>query len=157
MKSATRSKRKVGRPSDYSDDKAGQAYKLALLGATDKKLADFFGVSEQTLNSWKQKHPKFLESLKAGKDEADATISESLFHRAKGYSHPDVHISNFQGEITVTDIVKHYPPDTTACIFWLKNRQKEAWRDVQRLEHTGDGEILSLLVAAALAKNSGGN
>ena len=62
----------AGRPSQYKAEYCEQAYKLCLLGATDVQLADFFGVSEQTLNTWKQKHPKFLESLRAGKDEADA-------------------------------------------------------------------------------------
>lgn len=155
---ATRKKpqsRPVGRPSDYSPDKATQAYKLALLGATDKKLADFFGISESTLNLWKLKEPKFSEALKAGKDEADATISESLYHRAKGYSHADIDIRTISvgdgcSTIVQTPIIKHYPPDTTACIFWLKNRQKEAWRDVQRLEHTGkDGAPLNAETASA--------
>ena len=118
-----------GRPSKYQDDYPEKAYKLCLLGATDKQVADFFGVSESTLNKWKIDHEEFSESLKEGKLYADSVIAESLFNRAKGYSHPDVHISNYQGEIKVTEITKHYPPDTTAAIFWLKNRQKEEWRD----------------------------
>lgn len=128
----------AGRPSKYKPEYSEQAYKLCLLGATDIQLADFFGVSEQTLNTWKTKHPEFLESLKDGKDKADSVIAESLFHRAKGYSHPDTHISNYQGEITVTQITKHYPPDATSCIFWLKNRQKEKWRDTQNIEKKED-------------------
>jgi hypothetical protein len=28
----------------------------------------------------------------------------------------------------------HVPPDTTACIFWLKNRDPQHWRDVQQME-----------------------
>lgn len=66
---------------------------------------------------------------------ADAEVGERLFQRACGYSHPDVHISNYQGAITQTEITKHYAPDTTACIFWLKNRRPDLWRD--RMEHTG--------------------
>lgn len=58
-----------------------------------------------------------------------AAVAESLYKRALGYSHPDVHISNFQGMITVTDIVKHYPPDTGAAFIWLKNRQPHKWKD----------------------------
>ena len=120
-----------GRPSAYRAEFCEQAYKLCLLGAKDIELADFFGVSEQTLNAWKHKHPKFLESLKAGKDEADAVIAQSLFHRAKGYSHDAVKIvadAKTGAEHTVK-YVERYPPDTTACIFWLKNRQKDKWRD----------------------------
>lgn len=118
-----------GRPSKYREEFDTQAYKLCLLGATDAQLADFFGVSTQTINSWKNKHPTFLDALNAGKHEADAKVAESLYHRALGYSHKDVSISNYRGQVTITPITKHYPPDTTACIFWLKNRDREHWRD----------------------------
>jgi hypothetical protein len=69
-----------------------QARKLCLLGATDAELADFFGVSEQTLNTWKKVHPKFLESMNRGKIIADAEVAEKLYHRACGYSHEAVKI-----------------------------------------------------------------
>src|SRR5690606_12689348 len=84
------------------------------------------------------KHPEFLESLTRGKAQADARVAEALFHRAIGYSHPDVHVSNFQGQVTLTPLTKHYPPDTTAAIFWLKNRSRENWRDKQDVEHSGE-------------------
>ena len=125
----------MGRPSKFNPVKCLQAEKLCKLGATDKELADFFEVSEQTLNAWKKEYPDFLESLKKGKAQADAEVASKLFHRATGFEHPDVHISNYQGEITVTSIIKHYAPDTTAAIFWLKNRRPDLWRD--RVEHTG--------------------
>lgn len=136
-------KNKGGRPTAYKKEYGEQAYKLCLLGATDKVLADFFGVSEQTVNSWKTKQPKFLESLKAGKEKADSDVADSLFKRATGYEHEDVHISNYQGEITKTKLIKHYPPDTTAMIFWLKNRDKVNWRDRHDHEVTGpDGQAI---------------
>ncbi len=128
-------KRKVGRPTLYKPEYVEQAKKLCLLGATDRELADFFKVSEQTLNAWKTQHTEFLESLKVGKEQADQRVERSLYQRAVGYSHPDVHVSNFQGDVTLTPITKHYPPETTAGIFWLKNRKPEDWRD--RVEHTG--------------------
>jgi len=132
-----------GRPTKYDPAYCEQAEKLAKLGATDKEIADFFEVSEQTLNAWKHAHPEFLESLKKGKEIADAEVASKLFHRATGYEHEEVHVSNYQGEITLTPLVKHYPPDTTAAIFWLKNRQRTKWRDKQDHEHTGkDGESL---------------
>jgi hypothetical protein len=128
-------KPKPGRPSKYEPQFAEQAAKLCKLGATDRELADFFKIAESTLNLWKLQHAEFSEALKLGKDEADKRVEQSLYHRALGYSHPDVHISNFQGDVTLTPITKVYPPETTACIFWLKNRNPEAWRD--RVEHTG--------------------
>lgn len=67
-------KKKRGRKSAYQKEYANQALKLCLLGATDKELADFFSVSEQTLNKWKKDYPEFLESLKKGKNIADANV-----------------------------------------------------------------------------------
>ncbi len=67
-----------GRPTRYKAEYTEQAFKLCLLGATDANLADFFEVSEKTINTWKDAHPEFLQSLKAGKDEADANVGERL-------------------------------------------------------------------------------
>lgn len=144
--------KKPGRPSSYKPEFASQAEKLCKLGATDRQLADFFGVSEQTINAWKIAHPAFLESLKAGKEQADAAVADRLYQRAMGYEHPEVHITNYQGEITMTPITKIYPPDTTAAIFWLKNRRPEQWRDKTEREITvkrsaeemGDDELTSI-------------
>jgi DNA-binding XRE family transcriptional regulator len=118
-----------GRKSGYEKKYADMAYKIALLGATDKDLAEIFEVSEQTINTWKKKHKEFSLSLKKGKDMADAEVADKLFKRATGYSHPDVDIKVIRNKIVPTKLVKHYPPDTTAAIFWLKNRQKDKWRD----------------------------
>jgi hypothetical protein len=79
-----------------------QAYKLCLLGATDAKLADFFGIAESTVNLWKKAHLSFSESITRGKDRADAEIAEALFHRAKGYSHAEDDIRTVAAEIVIT-------------------------------------------------------
>lgn len=128
-----------GRPTKYKPEYAEQARKLCLLGHTDVELAQFFEVSEDTINEWKKTYEEFSESIKKGKEFADVDVAESLYHRALGYSHPEVDIKIYAGEIIKTPIIKHYPPDTTAAIFWLKNRQKGKWRDKQELGLT-DGE-----------------
>jgi len=125
----TKEKNEGGRPSAFKKEYIEQAHNYCLLGATDEQLADFFNVTRSTISLWKKKQPKFFDAMKRGKILADANVAHSLYKRATGYSHPDVHISNYQGEITKTDITKHYPPDTTACIYWLKNRQPDKWRD----------------------------
>lgn len=127
---------KTGRPSSYKDEYCKQAEKLCALGAIDKDLADFFNVSIQTLNSWKNEHPEFLESLKESKAIADAKVERSLYERATGYSHPEDKIFNNQGEELIVPTTKHYAPDTTAGIFWLKNRRPNEWRDKQDLDVT---------------------
>ena len=118
-----------GRPSAYKAEFAQIAYRHCLLGATDKDLAAAFDVSESTLNLWKQKFPKFSESLKKGKADADATVAESLFQRAKGYSHKAVKIMQHEGVAFDHEYTEHYPPDTAACIFWLKNRRPDQFRN----------------------------
>lgn len=132
-----------GRPSKYKPEYAEQAKKLCMLGHTDKELALFFEVSEQTLNAWKHAHPEFLESLKGGKDLVDAEVAAKLFHRATGYEHPEDDIRAINGEIVITPTIKHYPPDTTAAIFWLKNRQPKLWRDKVEVEPTEDDRPIS--------------
>lgn len=118
-----------GRPSAYKAEFANIAYRHCLLGATDKDLAAAFNVSESTLNLWKQKFPKFSESLKAGKADADSEIAESLYKRAKGCSHKAVKIMQHDGEAFSHEYTEYYPPDTAACIFWLKNRRPDQFRN----------------------------
>lgn len=141
-KTPVKSKNKGGRPSLYKSAYNGQVYKLCLLGATDKEMADFFEVTESTFNLWKKTYKGFSESIKKGKDQADGEVATKLFKRATGYEHKDVDIKMFAGEIIKTPLIKHYPPDTTAAIFWLKNRQSKKWRDKQEVEHSGEMGIV---------------
>lgn len=145
--------RPVGRPSGYDPAFNELARKYCLLGATDADLASFFGVSEVTVNAWKNAHPDFLKSLNEGKHEADAKVADRLFNRALGYTHEAVKIFMPAGaaEPVYAKYTEQYPPDTTAAIFWLKNRQKAAWRDKQDFEHTGkDGGPIETKEANAL-------
>ena len=128
----------MARPTQYRAEYAEQAFKLCLLGATDVQLGDFFGVSEKTINVWKGKHPKFMKALTDGKRIADADVAHSLYQRAVGYSHPEDKIFNDNGTPMIVPTTKHYPPDATSMIFWLKNRQRFDWRDKQEVEHSGD-------------------
>ena len=129
----------AGRPTDYKEEYNELVYKFCLLGATDIQLSEFLGICESTLNNWKNDYPEFLASIKKGKDIADAEVGAALFHRATGYSHPEDKIFNDGGEPLVVPTIKHYPPDPTSIIFWLKNRQKDKWRDIKATEHTGAG------------------
>ncbi len=145
-----------GQSSTYRPEYAEQARKLCLLGATDKELADFFEVTEQTINNWKKEQIEFFESIKKGKQLADADVAERLFNRACGYVAPDVDIKVIDSQIVKTEIEKHYPPDTTAAIFWLKNRQRDKWRDKQDHEITGKdgGPIEALALTKDEYKNA---
>lgn len=121
----------MARPSKYKPEFAAQALKLCRLGATDKELADFFEVNEDTVNEWKKVHAEFSESLKGGKALADAEVADKLYKRATGYEHEAVKIvaNANTGQEHIVQYTERYPPDTTAAIFWLKNRRPDVWRD----------------------------
>lgn len=120
----------MARPTKYDPANNEQVVKLCRLGITDKEMADFFSVSESTLNLWKLNEPAFSESIKKGKEYSDAQIAQSLYHRAKGYKA----VSKKQKVLIDGGVVDYteeteYPPDTTAAIIWLKNRRPKNWRD----------------------------
>lgn len=130
----------AGRKTKYKKENCEQVEKLCKLGATDKEIADFFNVAESTVNLWKKNHKEFSESIKRGKTLADANVADRLYQRAMGFEHDSEEIkvvSDGQGlgsSIERVPVRKIYPPDTTAAIFWLKNRQKDKWRDKQELD-----------------------
>ena len=83
-------------------------------------------------------HADFSESLKQYKARADDLVEQSLFRRATGYECDEVDIRVVNGEVVQTPLRRIYPPDTTACIFWLKNRQPDQWRAQDKDETPGD-------------------
>ena len=111
----------------------------------DADLADFFGVSINTIGNRKAAHEAFLGALKVGKDEADARVERSLYQRAIGYEADAVKIfmpANAKKPVYAPYREKVHP-DTTAMIFWLKNRRPDLWRDKTDHELTGkDGAPL---------------
>lgn len=151
-----------GRPSSYKPEFAVQAAKLAALGATDAEMADFFSVALSTFNLWKVKHAEFSESLKGAKEIADTRVETALYNRAMGYSHEETDIRVVDGAVVMTPMIKHYPPDTTAAIFWLKNRKPVDWRDKREVAHSGAIDLsgktddeLDREIASALAGEEG--
>lgn len=134
-----------GRPTDYKPEFAEQAKKLCELGATDADLADFFSVTDRTIYRWSAKHPEFCHALKAGKETADDRVERSLFHRAVGYSYDSEKVFQFQGAVVRADTKEHVPPDTTAAIFWLKNRRRDQWRDKVTLSSDPEDPLTVLL------------
>jgi hypothetical protein len=135
MKNTTR--KKVGRPRLYKPEYAELAHELALLGLTDKQIAEHIGISETVINEWKKNHPVFGVALKKGKVVADAKVAASLYERARGYAHPAVKIFNTPEGPVLVDYVERYPPDTQAASLWLRNRQSALWRD--RIENALTG------------------
>lgn len=122
-------KKPTGRPSKYDPDVFPRiAAAMARLGATDSEIADELGVVKSTFYLWRSKHKAFSDALKVGKAPADDRVEASLYRRAVGYEIDTVKVMQFQGEPVVIPYREYIHPDTTAAIFWLKNRRPEAWR-----------------------------
>lgn len=128
-------KGKRDRKSNLSDIDFSSVLRLAEMGMTNDHIAEFLNIARSTFYEWLNKYPKFSDALKEAKAVSDEKVEESLYHRARGYSHPETKIfCNKDGDITEVDTIKHYPPDPTSIIFWLKNRKPAEWRDRIDLE-----------------------
>lgn len=138
-----------GRPTLYKEEYNEQAYKLCLLGATDKELADFFDVTETTINNWKNEYEVFFESIRNGKKIADMDVAHSLYQTTQdrtvieqqAFKCKEVYY-NDEGKriesekIEIVDVEKVIPADFRSQQFWLKNRKADSWRDKTEVENT---------------------
>lgn len=110
-------------------------------GLIDEQIAENIGINPATLYDWKKKYPEISEALKKGKEVVDIEVENALLKRALGYEYTETKTEEYIVEGVpvkrVTKTVKEVVPDTTAQIFWLKNRRPEQWRDKQDIEHSG--------------------
>ena len=140
---------------DYEPPFAEQARKLCKLGASDRELADFFNVSVRTIARWQTEHAPFQRALKLGKAAADDRVERTLFHKAIGYSFEAEKIFQYQGQPVRVTYREHLPPDTTAMMFWLKNRRPGAWREAKDHEISGqDGTPLVPVLNVTIGTDS---
>lgn len=105
-------------------------------GLSNEQIAYNMNVGIRTLYKWQKQNMQFKQALKVGKDTADRQVENALFKSALGYEYKEEVVTNDGRVVTVT---KHQKANTTAQIFWLKNRKPEQWRDKRELSH--DGEI----------------
>lgn len=107
-------------------------------GFTDEQIATKIGISKQTFYDWKKKYPDFSDSLKKGKEIVDIQVENALLKRALGYEYVEYSEECSEDGIKKKKTVKHVIPDTTAQIFWLKNRRPVLWRDKRDVEMSGN-------------------
>ncbi len=129
----------------YQPEYCGLARKFCLLGATNAELAQMFEVAESTIGKWIAEFPEFSTAVKEGRVVADANVADRLYARALGLSHPAVKIFQSGGQPLEVPYTEHYPPDTQAMIFWLRNRRRQDWREKVEHEHSGAADMLALL------------
>lgn len=113
-------------------------------GLTDEQIAANMGVAYSTLRVWRDKYSALSAALKKGKEIVDIQVENALLKRALGYTYKETtreaqfNPQTEQYEMVVTkEVTKEVVPDTTAQIFWLKNRKPEEWRDKKDVEHSG--------------------
>ena len=122
-------------------------------GLIDEQIAKNMGISRSTLNVWKTKYPDISDALKKGKEVVDREVENALLKRALGYRYTETTKEAVKdpetGEVKMTvtkEVAKQVSPDTTAQIFWLKNRKPDKWRDKQEYEdHTAIDKLDSIL------------
>lgn len=107
-------------------------------GLTDEQIAHNMGIVTSTLYEWKKRYSDITDSLKRGKEVIDRQVENALLKRALGYQYKEV--TEEYGEVTKV-VTKEVSPDTTAQIFWLKNRKPKEWRDKQDVEHSGSMSV----------------
>ena len=106
-------------------------------GLTDEQIAANAGIATATLYDWKKRHPEVSEALKKGKEVVDVQVENALLKRALGYTYTETKKERTAEGVRTTTTIKEVVPDTTAQIFWLKNRRPDRWRDKQDIEHSG--------------------
>lgn len=130
-------------------------------GLTDEQIADKIGVSRSTLYEWKKKYSDISDTLKRGKAVVDYQVENALLKRALGFKYKEVvkglkkNSETGETELTVVrEVIKEALPDTTAQIFWLKNRCPDKWRDKTEdiNDNKSDNEI-KINIASTKDKN----
>lgn len=115
-------------------------------GLTDEQIAKNIGISRSTLNEWKKKYSDISDTLKRGKEVIDRQVENSLLKRALGYEYEEVSEKFEYGVLTERKVTKkQVVPDTTAQIFWLKNRKPEEWRDKRVIDDSSAEKSAELI------------
>ena len=107
-------------------------------GLTDEQIAHNMGITAKTLYEWKNKYSNICEALKRGKEVVDRQVENALLKNALGYHYTEETVTNKGSVVKVT---KYKEPNTTAQIFWLKNRKPAEWREKQEVEQHTKGEL----------------
>lgn len=106
-------RKKPGPKTKYDEVKLREAAFLASYGLTLEDMAAFWGVCKDTVINWENEYEEFSTAIKKGRTEGVVSVTQALSQKAR-------------------------KGDTTACIFWLKNRAPHLWKDrrEERVEHT---------------------
>ena len=131
----------MARPTKYNEEfHAKWARSLARRGLTIDQIAEEMGLSRATVYNWMNSHDEFLDAVNEGRSFADSIIEDSLYSLARGTTIRETrrkitYDENGQPVPQVVDVLeKEMPPSAAACIFWLKNRRPDTWRDKREVD-----------------------
>jgi hypothetical protein len=149
----------MGRPTLYDPALCEQAHNYCLLGATNDELAEFFVVSARTIDRWIADHADFGDAVRRGRFVADSRVARGLYDRAVGYDRTIERLVTVGGELKPVTSTLHYPPNVQACIFWLRNRRRQTWRDAPNAATADDGidDIARLEAASESVRHRDGD
>lgn len=154
-----------GRPTHFQEEMLREVFIMAKMGAIDTEIAEHIGISISAYYQWRNKNPRFLEALNQGKALWDARVEATLARKAVGYRYTEQQVVKLRDtvgdavyeRIEIVDVEREMPPDTTASIFWLKNRDPNRWRDRHQIDVDqtvtvdAEGEDVRGLAMAVLA------
>lgn len=135
------------------------AWSLAIKGLTIAEIGKEMGVSRATVNRWISNYPDFKEAINTGRDASDSKVERSLYQRAVGYTYKErkiINVLDSSGKpvpARIETVEKHVPPDTTAQIYWLKNRKRDQWKDKWEVKVDTEKEIVFNIVGATERKD----
>ena len=124
---------------------------LARDGLTDELICKKIGIGARTFYEWMERFPQMAQAIKKGKAPVDIQVENALLKRALGYEYEETiteveELAGGHQKKHIRKVMKHCPPDTTAQIFWLKNRRPERWRDKVEQVQTVGNELLESLM-----------
>lgn len=124
-------------------------------GLTDEQIAQKMGIGYSTLQTWKAKYQDIQDTIKKGKEVVDRLVENALLKKATGevrtirkpikvkeVLYEDGKRISEKEHIEYADEEIYIPPDTTAQIFWLKNRKPKEWRDKREIDVENTGGVL---------------
>lgn len=141
----------MARPSKYETHVAPRLTEIedwVRNGATDKEIWERLNISKRSFYEYKNEFSQFSHSLKKSKDFVDAQVENALLKRALGYHYNEVTKEFSDGDVKITKIItKEVVPDTTAQIFWLKNRRPEQWREKPIQEDNAEDKSINITLS----------
>ena len=121
-------------------------------GLTDDLIAGKCGIATSTLYEWKRRFPEISEALKKGKEVIDRQVENALLKRALGYSYDEIMVEESDTGAKRRVTTKFVVPDTTAQIFWLRNRRPDMWRNNPENGAASDDDGTGVVLLAPVLK-----